>query len=149
MFSMGYGFWGDCRFLAVHDSEHGSILGIPVCEKGPRGVRYMIKEIVKHTMAFADDNPIFQSDGENSIRAVVLAAKACRAKLGLASRDRVATSKQANGGAERTIRELRTGGMTLLACLEEKLEAKVGHTHVLAVWRSGIGHGCTTDIMCP
>ena len=97
-------------------------------EKGPRGV---IKEIVRHSMAFADENPIFQSDGENS---VVLAVKACRARLGLASRDRVATLKQANGGAERSVRELRTGGMTLLTCLEEKLEAKIDHSHVLAAW---------------
>ena len=58
----------------------------------------MIEEIVRHSMAFADENPIFQSDGENSIRAVVLAVKACRARLGLASRDRIATSKQGNGG---------------------------------------------------
>ena len=60
--------------------------------------------------------------------------KACRARLGLASRDRIATSKQANGGAERSIRELRTGGMTLLTCLEEKLEAKIDHSHVPAAW---------------
>ena len=45
VFSMDYGFWGDCKFLAAHDSEHGSILGIPVCEKGPRGVKYMIEEM--------------------------------------------------------------------------------------------------------
>ena len=57
------------------DSEHGSILGIPVCEKGSRGVKRMIEEIVRRSMTFADENPIFQSDGENSIRAVVLAVK--------------------------------------------------------------------------
>ena len=120
--------------LVMAESQFGSILAIPCKQKGAKSLKYCVEEIVRHTMLFQDQRPIFRSDGEPATRQLLRAIQTCRSKLGLATEVDIANSKQANGAAERAVRTLRCGALTLMHQLETNYQMRLPVTHRLTAW---------------
>ena len=75
---------------------------------------------------------LFQGDPEPSIRQIINACEACRARLGLATEKRWVprASHASNGQAEKAIQTIRTNGLTLRSFVEARIGASIeGHRH--------------------
>ncbi|CAE7886457.1 unnamed protein product [Symbiodinium sp. KB8] len=119
--------------LVAAESSTGWLLAIPVLEKGAGALKRVVEQLVRLSLQVAPGQSVlFQGDPEPSIRQIINACEACRARLGLATEKRWVprASHASNGQAEKAIQTIRTNGLTLRSFVEARIGASIeGHRH--------------------
>ncbi|CAE7451931.1 GIP, partial [Symbiodinium sp. CCMP2456] len=119
--------------LVAAESSTGWLLAIPVLEKGAGALKRVVEQLVRLSLQVAPGQAVlFQGDPEVSIRQVINACEACRARLGLATEKRWVPrgSHASNGQAEKAIQTIRTNALTLRSFVEARIGASIeGQRH--------------------
>ena len=118
------------------ESSSGWISAVPILEKGAGSLKRVTEAVVRLSLQVSPCDPItVQGDPEPSVKQALNAIKACRARLGLVTNDRLVEkgSHASNGQVEKGIDTVRRSGLTLRSFLEDRIKATVeGHCHIYA-----------------